>query len=433
MRVLVIGAGFVGTASAWYLARSGHQVTVLERQPGPALEASQNAAGLVSMAAAQPWTTPAPLPTIVARLLGDTATLRLPLGGPWSQWRWALALARDSRTERYERNRHTLALLARYSRDSLAALRRETGIRYDHLSRGVLRLYADPQAFAAAQSALAGLGELGTQFEALDTDAATRIEPTLRTFADRVAGALYCTGDETGDGHRFTRELARRCEAGGVRFRYGTDVLGIDRQGERATGVRVAPRAGRGGAGAAGARGAGGASNTTDVVAADAVVLAAGVQSGALAAALGLDLRLLALKRHCVTVPVLRPDCAPVTGLIDDAHQLFVTRIGERVRIAGASRGGAGDSEPDIGECEALLQHARRMFPQACDWSRMEFRAGLCAATPSNLPWVGTTPVRNLFVNAGHGPNGWTLGCGSARIVADLVGGRRPQLELPPA
>jgi D-amino-acid dehydrogenase len=239
---------------------------------------------------------------------------------------------------------------------------------------------------------------------------------------------MFCAGDETGDGHRFTRELARHCEAAGVRFRYGTEVLAVDRQGERVTGARVAGRSGRG---RDGATAAGGARIAADTVSADAVVLAAGVRSAALAGALGLELRLLAAKRHCVTVPVLQPQRAPVTGLIDAAQQFVVTRVGERLRVAGPSRGGALDSEPDIAECEALLQHARRMFPDACDWSRVEFRAGLCACTPSNRPWVGSTPIRNLFVNAGHGPNGWTLACGSARIVADLVSGRRPPLELP--
>jgi D-amino-acid dehydrogenase len=423
VRVLVIGAGVVGTTSAWYLARAGHQVTVLERHPGPALETSQNAAGLVSMAAAQPWTSPARLPAAIARLLGEGAALRLPLRGPWSQWRWALALAREHRPERHARHRLALASLARYSRDSLVELRRQTGIRYGHLSRGVLSLYADPQAFGDASAGLAELGEHAAQFEAVDADAAARIEPALRPFADRFAGAVFCAGDETGDGHRFTRELARRCEAAGVRFRYGTEVLAVDRQGDRVTGARVAGRSGRG---------RDGARSATDTVSADAVVLAAGVRSAPLAAALGLELRLLPAKRHCVTVPVLQPQRAPITGLIDDAQQFVVTRVGERLRIAGPSRGGALDGEPDIAECEALLQHARRMFPDACDWSRVEFRAGLCACTPSNRPWVGSTPIRNLFVNAGHGPNGWTLACGSARIVADLVCGRRPLLELPP-
>jgi D-amino-acid dehydrogenase len=413
LKVIVLGAGVVGTASAWYLRQAGHDVTVLERQPGPALETSFANGCQISVSHAEPWANPSGLLKVLRSLGREDAPLLFRLRADPLQWRWCLQFVRECRPARVAANLRQIVALADYGRRSLQALRAETGIAYDSLARGILHFYTDQQEFDKASRAAAAMRELGCPRMTIDADEVVRIEPALAPARARLVGGDFTATDESGDVYRFTSQLAARGEAAGIRFRYDTTVTRLLAAAGKVEGVEVIDGEGR-----------------HQVLHADAVVVALGSFSPALLAPLGVRLMIYPGKGYSATYPVTNPAAAPTVSLTDDGHKLVLSRLGGRLRVAGTCELNGYTRELNPVRCEAITRRVRELFPDACDYERVRYWTGLRPLTPSNVPYVGATRYPNLYLNTGHGTLGWTMSCGSGRALADIVSGRRPDVEF---
>lgn len=413
MRVLVLGSGVVGTASAWYLRAAGHEVTVFERQPGVALETSRANGGQVSVSHSEPWANPA-APLKILRWLGkDDAPLLFRLQPELRQWLWGLAFLRECLPHRTARNIRRLVALGLHSRRMLAELREGLGLEYDRRAGGILHFYTDPRDLEAAARSVRLMCDLGCERRVLSADDAVALEPALAPVRGQIAGADYCAEDESGDAHRFSEELAARAEAAGVRFLFSTTVTRLITVGGRLTSVEAL-----------------GADGWPVRHSADAVVVALGVQSVPLLAPLGMRPRIYPAKGYSATYDVTGPGLAPTLSLTDDEHKLVFSRLGDKLRVAGTAELAGHRRDLNLVRCEALTRRASALFPGACDYARPRYWTGMRPLTPSNVPYVGATPIRGLYLNTGHGTLGWTLAAGSGQMIADIVSGRPPAVAL---
>jgi D-amino-acid dehydrogenase len=413
MNVIVLGAGVVGTATAWYLREAGHDVTVIERQPGPAQETSFANGCQISVSHAEPWATPAGLMKVVQALGREDAPLLFRLRADPLQWRWCLQFVRECAPSRVAANLRRIVALADYSRRSLQALRARTNIEYDALTRGILHFYTDEREFEHACRAAAAMRELGCPRMTVDADEVVRIEPALASVRRQLVGGDFTASDESGDVYRFTSQLAARGAAAGIRFRYDTTVTRLLAEGDRVGGVEIIDAEGR-----------------HCAERADALVVALGSFSAALVAPLGIRLLIYPGKGYSATYPVLDPDAAPTVSLTDDGHKLVFSRLGARLRVAGTCELNGYTRELNPVRCAAITRRVRALFPGACDYDAATYWAGLRPLTPSNVPYIGRTRFANLYLNTGHGTLGWTMGCGSGRAIADIVSGRRPEVDF---
>jgi D-amino-acid dehydrogenase len=413
MKVIVLGAGVVGTASAWYLQQSGHEVTVLERQPGPALETSFANGCQISVSHAEPWANPATLLKVLRGLGREDAPLLFRLRADPLQWRWCLEFVRECRPARVAANLRRIVAIAEYSRQSLQALRAETGIAYDNLARGILHFYTDQREFDKSCHAAAAMRELGCPRASVSADEVVRIEPALAGARTKLVGGDFTASDESGDVYKFTSQLAHKGSAAGIDFRYSTTVTRLLTEGAKVSGVEVIDGEGR-----------------HKVLRADAVVIALGSFSAALLAPLGIRLMIYPGKGYSATYPVRDADAAPSVSLTDDGHKLVLSRLGARLRVAGTCELNGYSRELNPVRCAAITRRVRELFPDACDYSDPTYWAGLRPLTPSNVPYIGKTRYPNLYLNTGHGTLGWTMGCGSGRAIADIVSGRSPGVDF---
>lgn len=389
MKVLVLGAGVVGVATAWYLRQAGHDVRVLDRREGPGLETSFANGGQISADHAAPWAKPGIPMQALKWMMHEDSPLLFRLRADPAQWRWGIGFLRNCTGARFRENAARLQELGRYSREQLHALTRETGLQYDAVRRGILVLYTDGRPLEAGWKT---------------PDECVAIEPAVASMKDRLAGGHYLPEDESGDAYKFTTGLAKLCEAQGVKFEFGISIKGFSVRNQRIQLVQT----------------------QSGPVEADAFVLALGSYSPLFARPLGIRLPIYPLKGYSVTMPVRNPSAAWTVSLSDDAHKLVLSRLGDRLRIAGTAELNGYSTELNKVRCEAIVRRVHELFPDAGDASKAEYWTGLRPATPTNRPCVGATAYRNLFLNTGHGTLGWTLACGSGRIVADLVSGRRP-------
>ncbi|MFL6632650.1 MAG: D-amino acid dehydrogenase [Massilia sp.] len=413
MHVIVLGAGIVGTASAWYLRNAGHDVTVIERQSGPARETSFANGCQISVSHAEPWATPAGLLKVVQSLGRADAPLLFRLQADPLQWRWCLQFVRECAPGRVAANLRQIVAMAEYSRRSLQALRAQTDIAYDSLARGILHFYTDEREFERARHAAAAMRELGCARMTVDADEVVRIEPALAAVRRKLVGGDFTATDESGDVHRFTTQLAARGAAAGIRVRYNTTVTRLLAEGGRIGGVEIIDADGR-----------------HNVMNADAVVVAMGSFSVGLLAPLGIRLLIYPGKGYSATYPVRDPAAAPTVSLTDDGHKLVFSRLGDRLRVAGTCELNGYTRDLNPVRCEAITRRVRTLFPGACDYDDATYWAGLRPLTPSNVPYIGRTRFANLYLNTGHGTLGWTMGCGSGRAIADIVSGRRPEVDF---
>jgi D-amino-acid dehydrogenase len=413
MRVIVLGAGAVGTASAWYLRQAGHEVTVVERQPGPALETSFANGCQISVSHAEPWANPSGLLKVLRSLGRDDAPLLFRLRADPLQWRWCLQFVRECQPARVAANLRRIVALADYSRRSLQALRAETGIEYDCLTRGILHFYTDQREFDKSRHAAEAMRELGCPRMTIDADEVVRIEPALRAARGKLVGGDYTATDESGDVYQFTSQLAAKGAAAGVRFRYSLTATRLLLEAGSVSGVEAIDAEGR-----------------YQALHADAIVVALGSFSPALLAPLGVRLMIYPGKGYSATYPIADPAAAPTVSLTDDGHKLVMSRLGSRLRVAGTCELNGYSRELNMVRCEAITRRVRELFPDACDYGRASYWAGLRPLTPSNVPYVGRTRHPNLYLNTGHGTLGWTMACGSGRALADIVSGRRPEVEF---
>ncbi|WP_291995059.1 D-amino acid dehydrogenase [Candidatus Accumulibacter sp. ACC003] len=408
MKVLVLGAGVVGVTSAWYLARAGHQVTVLDRQAGAGLETSFANGGQISVSHAEPWANPhAPLRAL-AWMRREDAPLLFRFRWDAALLDWSLRFLRECSARRTRDNIRCIVALALYSRRQLQALRGEISLAYDHLERGILHVYTDRREFAAAVAAAAVLREFGCERRTVSVDECLAIEPALVPAARLLVGGDYTANDESGDAHRFTQQLAGHCAARGVIFRYGVAVDQLLTAAGRVEGVLAAG----------------------ELHQADAYVAALGSYTPLLLRPLGLRLPVYPAKGYSATLPLAADSVAPRVSLTDDGHKIVFSRLGDRLRIAGTAEFNGYNTELNAVRCGALLRRTNELFPSLRAAGEADFWCGLRPATPSNVPLIGRSPIARLYINTGHGTLGWTMACGSGAALADIVSGRKPEPDF---
>ena len=413
MRVLVLGAGVVGVTAAWYLAQDGHDVTVVDRQEGPARETSFANGGQISASHAEPWANPG-APAKILRWLGqEDAPLLFRLRLDPRQWRWGLQFLVECLPSRTRRNTIQCLNLALYSRDCLRALRAETGIEYDQLERGILTFYTDAREFEQGARAAALMREFGCDRDVKTVDECVAIEPALAACRDRLAGGIFTASDESGDAQRFTQELARMAQARGVAFRWNVTVESLVCEGDAIGSVRCVD-----------------GDRRKEALTADAYVVALGSDSPLLLAPLAVPCLVYPAKGYSATIAIDGHRGAPTVSLTDLAWKIVFTRLGDRLRVAGTAELSGYGRDLNLVRCEALVRRTFELFPDAGDRRTPQFWTGLRPATPSNVPLVGRTRYPNLFLDTGHGTLGWTMACGSGRALADIVVGRRPGVDF---
>lgn len=407
MKILVLGSGVVGTTSAWYLAKTGHEVTVLDRQPAAGMETSFANAGQVSPGYSAPWAGPGvplkALKWLMMRhrpfVIWPRADARLAL--------WLAQMLANCTEDAYRTNKARMVRLAEYSRDALRDLRRETGIEYDHRERGTLQLFRTQAQLDHVGDDTAVLDHFGVPYELLDAEGCIRAEPALSRVRGKFVGGLRLPGDETGDAHVFTQRLAALAESIGVQFRYGVTISALETFNGRVSAVRT----------------------DQGVFTADLYVMALGSYSPALLRPLGLKLPVYPVKGYSLTLPVTDADAAPVSTVMDETYKVAITRLGDRIRVGGTAEL-AGFSHTLRAPRRATLAHSvGDLFPAGGDLAAARFWTGLRPMTPDGTPIVGATSIANLYTNTGHGTLGWTMACGSGRVLADLISGSEPGTE----
>jgi len=414
MKVLVFGAGVIGVTSAWYLAQSGHEVTVIDRQPAAGLETSFANGGQISVSHAEPWANPG-APLKILKWLGrEDAPLLFRLRADLRQWSWGLRFLVECLPGRTRENTLTILRLALYSRTMLQALRRETGVLYDHLENGILHIHTDEAELEAAHARVALMQAHGCAMQVKSFTECLAIEPALRHTRARIVGGTYAPEDESGDAHQFTQNLAALCRTQGVEFRYETAVEKLLVEGDAVTGAALRDPEGSG-----------------ELVTADAFLVALGSYSPFLLSSAGLRVPVYPVKGYSVTIPLTHTDAAPSVCLTDENAKISMSRLGHRLRAAGTAELTGYDTSLNEARCSAILARVRELFPEAGDFDDASNWAGLRPATPSNVPLIGRTRYRNLFLNTGHGSLGWTLACGSGKAVAEMIGGHKPEVEFP--
>lgn len=414
MKIVVLGAGLTGITTAWYLTQAGHEVTVLERNERVAEETSFANGGQISVSHPEPWANPG-APWQVLRWLGrDDAPLLFRLRRDIEQWRFAFRFLRECRATRTARNTEAIARLAVYSRDCLHDLLRETRIEYDRLDRGILHLFFSEREYRHAVEKAAHLLEYGIELLPCSPEECVEQEPALSQGRLPIFGGLYAAEDESGDAHKFTVRLAELCMRAGVQFRFGCRIEKMEPFRQRIVGVHVRETQGRG------------------RINGDAFVLCAGSYSGKLAQQINENLPIYPVKGYSVTVP-LAPDVqAPYVSITDEARRIVMSRLGDRLRIAGTAELVGFDRSINKIRCTAILRQARDLFPKAIPANAQpEFWTGLRPATPGNVPIIGRGRYENFYFNTGHGTLGWTLCCGSARALVDIMAGKMPGVDFP--
>lgn len=411
MKLIVLGAGLAGIAAAWYLAEDGHQVTVVERQPGPALETSFANGGQLSTSHAEPWANPG-APRQVLQWLGrEDAPLLWRMRADAAQWAWGLRFALECLPFRADANTRAVLALALDSRQRLRELRQRLQLQYDQQALGILHLYFDPRELQRARPMAELLTRLGCERRVLSAAECVAREPALAQCVLPLAGATFGPGDESGDAHAFTVALAEQAAARGVVFRFGAPVARLRLAGGRVGGIDLADG---------------------ETLATDGVVVALGSYSPLLVRPLGIRLPIYPVKGYSITLPLDSRSAAPQVSLTDESRKLVFSRLGQRLRVAGTAELNGYDQEINPVRCAAILQRTLQLFPHLQPAGAPELWTGLRPATPGNVPTIGATRVPGLWVNSGHGTLGWTLACGSGRLLADIVAGRPPAVQAFP-
>ena len=407
MRVLVLGSGVVGTASAYYLARAGFEVVVVDRQPAVAMETSFANAGQVSPGYASPWAAPGVPLKAMKWLLQRHAPLAIKLTGDVDQYLWMTQMLRNCTAVRYAVNKERMVRLSEYSRDCLDELRAETGIAYEGRQLGTTQLFRTQAQLDAAAKDIAVLERSGVPYELLDRAAIARVEPALAKVADKLSGALRLPNDQTGDCQLFTTRLAEMARELGVEFRFEQNIQRLEHAGDRIAGVWIDGK----------------------LEVAERYVLALGSYSPQMLKPLGIRAPVYPLKGYSLTVPISDPAMAPQSTVLDETYKVAITRFDQRIRVGGMAEIAGHDLSLNPRRRETLEMVVGDLFPLGGDPSEAVFWTGLRPATPDGTPIIGATPYRNLFLNTGHGTLGWTMACGSGRVLADLLASKRPQIS----
>jgi D-amino-acid dehydrogenase len=408
VKIIVLGSGVIGTTSAYYLAKAGHEVTVVDRQPQAGLETSFANAGEVSPGYAAPWAGPGvPLKAIKWLLMQHSPLVVRPAFDP-AMWRWMFQMLANCNQKSYEINKSRMVRLAEYSRDCLVELRADTGIAYDERSQGTLQLFRTQKQLDGAAADIAVLERYQVPYSVLDPRGCEAAEPALANVRGKFVGGLQLPGDETGDCFKFTQRLAKMAEALGVKFRQGVDIERLVADGDRITGVVT----------------------SKGELKADSFVLALGSYSPLVLRQVGIRIPVYPVKGYSITIPIVDAGGAPESTVMDETFKVAITRLGDRIRVGGTAEIAGYDLTLRKARRDTLEHSVTDLFPRGGDTSKAEFWCGLRPMTPDGTPVVGPTPFRNLFLNTGHGTLGWTMACGSGRVLADMVSGRQPEIGL---
>jgi D-amino-acid dehydrogenase len=407
MRILVLGSGVVGVTSAWYLAKAGHEVTVVDRQPAPGMETSFANAGQVSPGYSAPWAGPGiPVKAIKWLLMRHRPLVVWPQFDP-AFWSWLVRMLANCTEGAYATNKGRMVRVAEYSRDMLRDLRAETSIQYDQRMQGTLQLFRTQKQLDHVHADTEVLEKEGVPYELLDPAGCARAEPALARVPGKYLGGLRLPGDETGDAHVFTQELAKLAAAAGVTFRQGVTIRRLLAEGGRITGVET----------------------DQGTLTADRYVVALGSFSTGLVKTLGVRIPVYPVKGYSITVPITNPEAAPVSTVMDESYKVAITRLGDRIRVGGTAELSGFDIHLRQARRDTLEYSVGDLFPDGGDIPRASFWSGLRPMTPDGTPIIGPTKYQNLFLNTGHGTLGWTMACGSGRVLADLVSGVTPDIE----
>ncbi|WP_343729308.1 D-amino acid dehydrogenase [Duganella sp.] len=404
MRVVILGSGVIGVTSAYYLAKAGHDVTVLDRQPGPALETSFANAGQISPGYASPWAAPGIPLKAMKWMVQRHAPLSIKPDGTLFQLQWMWQMLQNCNAERYAVNKERMVRLAEYSRDCFKALRAATGIEYEGRQQGTTQLFRTEEQMDAAAKDISVLEETGVPYELLSREQLVSAEPGLAR--NKLVGGLRLPNDETGDCQLFTTRLTAMAEQLGVKFRYGVDINGLITEGDAIKGVKCGD----------------------ELVTAESYVVAMGAYSTALLKDL-VSIPVYPLKGYSITVPIVNADAAPVSTILDETYKIAVTRFDDRIRVGGMAEIAGFDRTLNPRRRATLEMVVNDLFPGAGNTAEASFWTGLRPMTPDGTPIVGRTGLRNLYLNTGHGTLGWTMSCGSAQLLSDIISARRPAIR----
>lgn len=407
MRVLVLGAGVLGLTSAWYLARRGVEVTVLDRQVGPAMETSHANAGQISPGYSTPWASPT-VPLKALRWLFERhAPLSIRPDGTLYQWRWLAWMLANCSSARYAINKERMLRLAEYSRDCLQRLRDEVTVNYEQRAGGTLQIFRTEKQLAAARRDTEVLEKLGIPHRLLSSPELVQVEPGLGQAKSKLAGGLHLPKDETGDCYLFSQQLAEHAQQLGVQFQFKRTIDGFVTRGRSILGVK----------------------SQGELLTADAYVMACGSESRPLLLPLDIDLPVYPVKGYSLTIPIVDAALAPVSTVLDESYKIAITRFDTRIRVGGMAELSGFDLRLREPRRQTLEMVIHDLFPDAGALARAGFWAGLRPMTPDSTPIIGPTEYSNLYLNTGHGTLGWTMACGSGRIMADLITGYRPEIR----
>ncbi|RYX96622.1 MAG: FAD-dependent oxidoreductase [Comamonadaceae bacterium] len=444
MKVVVLGAGIIGVSTAWHLLERGHEVTVVDRQPDAALETSFANAAQISVSYCEPWANRgAPLKALKWMFRNDAPLLFRPKFDI-HQWIWGLKFLAQCNDAAFERNVQQLVALGAYSHLALKDVVAATGIEYSRLERGIAHYYTDQKSFDTAGEAAALMRKYGVNRQVVSSEELFNIEPAFRAFAHRIVGGTYTASDESGDARVFTQLLAQRCSALGAEFLFNHDIERLVVSGERLESVAVRARHASFPGASGGVDPQGLHAGPARQLKADAVVVACGSYTAPLLRKIGIDLPIYPGKGYSASFRLLRPEGAPFVSTIDDEVKCAMSRLQHGsesfLRVAGTIEVGGYDLSLDTplarARCKMLADRIEQVLPGVCDTRTVQqggqpnFWTGLRPATPTNIPFIGRSPVNSLWVNAGHGTLGWTHGAGSGKALAELISGEQPNMAF---
>jgi D-amino-acid dehydrogenase len=407
MKIAVLGGGVIGVTSAYYLAKAGHQVLVIDRQPAAGMETSFANAGEISPGYASPWAAPSVPMKAIRWLFMQHAPLILRLKPNVEMLAWLIALLRNCTPARYALNKRRMVRLAEFSRDQLIRLRSDTGIEYDQRTRGTLQVFRTQKQLDGVCKDIEVLRAGNVAFEIADRLRCAAIEPGLGAAAQRIVGGLYLPGDETGDCFQFTTKLSAMSAGIGVDFQFGTHIRQLNTEEDRVAAVTT----------------------SQGVIRADAFVIALGSYSTGLVRPIGLHLPVFPVKGYSITLPILDEARAPLSTLMDETHKVAITRLGSRIRVGGMAEISGYDNTLYPSRRATLEHSVESLFPRTADLAKGTFWSGLRPMTPDGTPVIGATKFRNLYLNTGHGTLGWTMACGSGHVLADIISGRSTAID----
>ena len=406
MHVLVLGSGVIGVASAYYLAKQGAQVTVLDRQSGPAEETSFGNAGQISPGYSTPWAAPGIPFKAVKWMFQHHAPLAINIDGSMWQLQWMAQMLKNCNPNSYAINKERMTRVAEYSRDCLRELRKETDIHYEHRSKGTLQVFRNEAQLEAVQRDIQVLKECDVSYELLDADNLAKVEPALAHAKDKLVGGLHLPNDETGDCYLFTNALAKAAQDLGVDFQFNRNVEKLIVEGDEIKGVLV----------------------DGQIIKADRYVLAFGSYSRDFLRPLALDLPVYPVKGYSLTLPITHPEFAPQSTVLDETYKIAITRFDQRIRVGGMAELSGFNLGLKQTRRQTLEMVTQDLFPGG-DLAQASFWTGLRPMTPDSTPIIGATRYKNLFLNTGHGTLGWTMACGSGKLISDIVLRHQPDIS----